>query len=119
MLNLGPENTVPTPLHIMLGEGNYIIGMLQSICQEVDAEIARHGRGPVAAGRLNARASAMLKQITELQAQKAMIPAVLKVIKSAMKSTYKKINGKIGTVITDNRPLGFTADEKQHLRTLQ
>jgi hypothetical protein len=119
LLNLGPENTVPTPLHIMLGEGNYIIGMLQSICQEVDAEVARHGYGPVAADRLNARASAMLKQITELKAQKAMIPAELKEIKSAMKSTYKKINAKIGTVITDNRPLGFTADEKQQLRALQ
>lgn len=103
----------------MLGEGNYIIGMLQSICQEVDAEVARHGYGPVAADRLNARASAMLKQITELKAQKAMIPAELKEIKSAMKSTYKKINAKIGTVITDNRPLGFTADEKQQLRALQ
>ena len=78
LLNLGPENTAPTPLHIMLGEGNYIIGMILKLCQAADVQAAADGNGPDVANVISVSARKVQDRIDEIRLkQKHELPQLL------------------------------------------
>ena len=119
LLNLGPENTVPTPLHIMLGEGNYIIGMILKLCQAADVQAAADGNGPDVADVISVSARKVQDRIDEIRLkQKNELPQLLAEIKAEIKQDklkYKKINDQIAL----EKPLRLNKRERKHWDNLK
>ena len=120
LLNMGPENTVPTPLHIMLGEGNYIIGMILRLCRTADTQAAHDGHGSQTAAAFKITASALQVQIDELkEKQQCEMPTWLAEIKAGMKKDNAKFRAIQSKLACERPPRAISNAHVKHWQSLK